>query len=360
MIKEISVEELKTLDHPVLVDVRSEGEFAEATIPGSVNLPLLNNDERAQVGTTYTQTSPSQAREIGLRIISPKLPDLVKKAEELSRKGPLVLFCWRGGMRSKSLASVIDLMGVPVYRLQGGYKAFRRQIVEYFQRDIPFHVVVLRGNTGVGKTDLLGRLRAEGYPAIDLEKLAKNRGSVFGAMGLGTPPSQKDFEAALYEEMESLGDHSYIIVECESKRIGRVTLPVRFFEAMQNGTQVLLYDTMENRVKRLLKEYTSVPNAMEEIDKALERLTKTLGHIKVQEFRRLLEAGHLDVFTERLLREYYDHLYAYPNEPSSEYAFCLSHEEPLKALRELECALDERMAQPDRETPVFGVRHSAK
>lgn len=360
MIKEITVEELKTLGQPILVDVRSEGEFAEATIPGAVSLPLFNNEERAEVGTTYTQSSPSLARELGLGIIGPKLPDLVKRVEELAKSGPLVLFCWRGGMRSKSLATVADLMGIPVYRLQGGYKAYRAQVVDFFETKLPFRVVVLRGNTGVGKTELLGSLRADGYPAIDLEKLANNRGSVFGAMGLGNPPSQKKFEGLLYEELESLKEFPYIIVECESKRIGRVTLPADFFAAMKEGTQILQYDSLDNRVQRLLKEYTSVPDALQEIGNALERLIKTLGHVKVQELRTLLETNRLALFTERLLVDYYDKLYAYPNGPSSEYAFYINYQEPVKALRELECYLDEKMAQPGGESPLLGIRYSAK
>lgn len=355
MIKEITVQELKNLAHSILVDVRSEGEFAEATIPGAVSLPLFNNVERAQIGTTYTQTTPSLARELGLSIISPKLPQLVKTVEEMAKKGPLVLFCWRGGMRSKSLATVVELMGVPIYRLVGGYKAYRTQVLDYHEAKLPYQVVVLRGNTGVGKTDLLGQLRAEGYPAIDLEKLANNRGSVFGAMGLGSPPSQKKFEGLLYEELVSLSDFPYIIVECESKRIGRVTLPINFYNAMQEGIQVLHCDSLENRVQRLLKEYTSVPNALHEIGVALERLIKTLGHVKVRELRTLLETGCLDVFTERLLVEYYDKLYAYPNEPNSDYAFYLNYQEPVKALRELEGYLDEKVAQLSGESAVVGV-----
>ena len=343
MIKEITVQELKALGQPVLVDVRSEGEFAEATIPGAFSIPLFNNEERAEVGTTYTRSSPNLAREQGLSIISPKLPYIVKQVEELAKNGPLVLFCWRGGMRSKSLATVVDLMGVPVYRLQGGYKAYRAQVVDCFESKLPFQVVVLRGNTGVGKTELLRSLRADGYPSIDLERLANNRGSVFGAMGLGNPPSQKKFEGLLYEELELLKDSPYIIVECESKRIGRVTLPVIFFKAMQDGTQILQFDSLGNRVQRLLKEYTSVPDALQEIGIALERLTKTLGHVKVQELRALLKTNCLDLFTERLLIDYYDKLYAYANESSSEYVYNINYQEPAKALRELESYLDEKV-----------------
>ncbi|AFQ44671.1 tRNA 2-selenouridine(34) synthase MnmH [Desulfosporosinus meridiei] len=345
MIKEINVEELRNLDKPILIDVRSEGEYAEATIPGAFNIPLFNNEERAEIGTTYTQTSPSLARELGLNIVSPKLPNLVNQVGELAKKGPLVLFCWRGGMRSKSIATVVDLMGIPIYRLQGGYKAYRNQVVEYFQKKLPFQVVVLRGNTGAGKTELLKRLRADGYPAIDLEKLANNRGSVFGAMGLGEPPSQKKFEGLLYEELASLRDFSYIIVECESKRIGRVSLPASFYTEMQEGIQILQYDNLENRVQRLILEYTSVPNAIQEIRIALERLIKTLGHIKVNELKTLLDTNCLDKFTELLLVDYYDKLYAYPNEPNSNYAYYIDYEKSERAIRELECYLDEKVAQ---------------
>ncbi|AFM42130.1 tRNA 2-selenouridine synthase [Desulfosporosinus acidiphilus SJ4] len=360
MVKEIHINELKTLDHPVLIDVRSEGEFGEATIPGSVNIPLFNNQERAEIGTIYTQASPSLAREAGLEIVSPKLPDLVKKVEELSKSGPLVLFCWRGGMRSKSLATVIELMGIPAYRLQGGFKAYRNQVVEYFDNPLPVKVVVLRGNTGVGKTELLGKLRSDGYPAIDLEQLANNRGSVFGALGLGEPPSQKKFEGLLYEELESLKDFPYVIVECESKRIGRVSLPTSFFSAMQQGLQILQYDSLPNRVQRLIRDYTAIPNACAEIGIALERLVKTLGHVKVQELRSLLETNRLETFTELLLIDYYDRLYAYPNHPTAEYEYFIDYSEPTKASRELERYLDEKMAYAGREPDVLGIRHSAK
>ena len=355
MFKEIHVGELKSLEHPVLIDVRSEGEFAEATIPGSVNLPLFNNEERAKVGTTYTQSSPSLARELGLDLVSPKLPLLVKQVEELAKKGPLVLFCWRGGMRSKSLATVADLMGVPVYRLHGGYKAYRTQVVGYFEQELPFKIVVLRGNTGVGKTELLGKLRAEGYPAIDLEHLANNRGSVFGAMGLGEPPSQKKFEGLLYEELELLKDSPYVIVECESRRIGRVSLPNTFFSAMRQGIQILQCDSLSNRVQRLIREYTAVPNAQAEIESALERLVKTLGHLKVQELKQLLASERLEEFTERLLVEYYDQLYAYPNEASSEYDHFLDFRKSNQALRELERYLDQKMAGRGRESTLSGI-----
>lgn len=358
MIREITVEELEKLKNSVLVDVRSEGEYEEASIPGALNLPLFNNDERAKIGTTYTQVSPTLAREQGLEIVGPKLSNLVKQAAEWGKGRSLVLFCWRGGMRSKSLSTVLDLMGISVYRLQGGYKAYRHMVNDFFERDLPFQVVVLRGNTGVGKTDILKQLRAEGYPAIDLEGLANNRGSVFGALGLGPAPSQKKFEALLYEELKRLENSPYIVVECESKRIGRVTLPVAFFKAMQSGVQVLLYDSIENRVKRLVKEYTTVPNAIPEIKAALERLIKNVGHKKIEELNAHLDQGNLTAFTEEMLK-YYDSLYAYPNESSADYEYSLSNKVPEKGARELEDYLDQRMAGFGTSS-LLRVRDTAK
>lgn len=343
MIKEITVEELEDLANPVLIDVRSEGEYAEATIPGALNLPLFNNEERAKVGTAYAQVSPAQARKLGLEFVSPKLPDLVKKAEEVQAEGPLVLFCWRGGMRSKSVASVLDLMGMTVYRLQGGYKAYRRKVVEYFEQGFNKHVVVLRGNTGVGKTEILRKLRAHGYPAIDLEKLANNRGSVFGAIGLGDAPSQKTFESMLFEEIKQFSEYDYVIVECESRRIGRVTVPERFFEGMQSGTQILVYDSLEHRVARLVEEYTQFPDSIPQIRMALDRLVKLLGHDRIDQYHELLNQKELGEFTRRLLVEYYDKLYGYPNEPSLSYEFCLNYEEAELGLRELERFLEYRV-----------------
>lgn len=354
MIREISVQELAGLPDPVLIDVRSEGEFTEATIPGAVNLPLLNDSERTEVGKIFTQSSPAAARKLGLRLVSPKLPQLVARAEELGRERPLVLFCWRGGMRSRALAQVFDLMGLPVYRILGGYKAYRHQVVEFLVQEFPFQVVVLRGNTGVGKTELLANLRRAGYPAIDLEGLANNRGSVFGDVGLGAPPSQKAFEAYFYEDLRLFRDRGYVIVEGESKRIGRINLPLSFYKAMQSGTQILICDNLESRVKRLVEEYTRLPGALEQIREALQRLRKTLGHLKVDELERLV-CEDQEAFTRILLQEYYDPLYAYPNELSQEYSLSLDQTDPVAVMKELEHYLAEHLAATEPGPSLFGV-----
>lgn len=358
MIDEIRIEELHKVKDFVLVDVRSEGEYEEASIPCALNLPLFNNEERAKVGTTYVQSSPALAKQQGLAIVGPKLDNLYRQAAEWAKDRPLVLFCWRGGMRSKSLATVFDLMGLRVFRLQGGYKAYRHLVNDYFSREFPFKVVVLRGNTGVGKTEILKRLKEDGYPAIDLENLANNRGSVFGSVGLGSAPTQKNFEAILFEQLREVSHFPYIIVECESKRIGKVNLPTMLSNAMSNGTEVLIYDSKINRVQRLIKEYTQFPDAIPQIKIALGRLTKNLGHNKIALYNALLDQGDLAGFTEEML-DYYDALYAYPNSPSGDYDYVVNNVDPEQGIKELEAYLDQ-WSGVSGKFALSGIRDSAK
>ena len=155
MSKEITIQEALALPGAKFVDVRSESEYNEATIPGAVNLPLLGDDERAVVGTAYKQQGVEDARILGFDIVSPKLPQMVRAFQELSLQEPLIVFCWRGGMRSQSICAVLESVGLPAYRLAGGFKAYRRYVNDYLSRPLPHKVVVMHGLTGVGKTEVL-------------------------------------------------------------------------------------------------------------------------------------------------------------------------------------------------------------
>ncbi len=234
--KLICVREALKLKQPVFIDVRSLGEFAEATIPGAINIPIFSDEERAAIGTIYKNENPEKARELGLEIVSPKLPGLVKAVKEASKSGTPVLFCWRGGSRSESLCSILRLMKMSGYRLEGGYKAYRQFILEELANyDFPPKLLVLHGFTGGGKTEILHRLAKLGHPVLDLEGLAGHRGSAFGSIGIEDVRGQKQFDALLYNRLEELKDQPYVLMEAESKRIGRVNMPDYLFEQKNNG-----------------------------------------------------------------------------------------------------------------------------
>ncbi len=320
MSKEISVQEALALPGAKLIDVRSESEHAEATIPGALSMPILRDNERAAVGTTYKQMGVEDAMFLGVNIVSPRVPEMVKEYQELARGGPVVVFCWRGGMRSKSVASVLEAAGIPVYRLVGGYKAYRRYVNEYLNCPLSHKVAVIHGLTGVGKTEVLHELRQISAPAVDLEGLANNRGSVFGQIGLAPQPSQKMFEALLVRDLAFWEPARYIIVECESKRIGRIFLPAVLAEAMRAGIRILAYCSIETRIERIKRIYGGdCKENTEGLKAAVMSLAQRVGKKKVTELCQFIECGQLDEVVRYLLINYYDPLYKYPSHPAAGY-----------------------------------------
>ncbi|MDN4607665.1 tRNA 2-selenouridine(34) synthase MnmH [Sporosarcina highlanderae] len=324
-----------------LVDVRSPSEFSEATIPGSINIPVFSDEERAEIGTLYKQVSKEAANERGLEIFAAKLPDFIRQFKTIEM--PITVFCWRGGMRSKTAATVLDLMGIHANRLSGGIRTYRQWVVKELEKeDFPTELIVLNGYTGSGKTLLLQRLANEGYPVIDLEQLAGHRGSIFGQIGL-EPNNQKKFDSLLVRQMQEVKDESVVFIEGESKRIGKVLVPSFLFDKKENGIHVFIHLPIEERVKNILLDYNPWDSK--------ERFVEAFGLIKrrihlpiAKEIEDSLNVGQFELAVKLLLEYYYDPRYEYStSKRPHEYNFVIHAE-----------TIDDAYAQIVRLSKTFG------
>lgn len=294
----------------LLVDARSPAEFAAATIPGAVNIPLLDDAQRRELGILYREQGNQAARLHGVSLVAGKIPDLV--AQVLALKAPhlpVVVFCWRGGTRSRALTQFLDLAGIPARQIIGGHKAFRKHVLDFLAAERWGRLLVLRGLTGVGKTLLLQRLAGEGYPVIDLEALANHRGSTFGNLGLPKQPSQKMFEALLWDRLRVVPAEGFVVTEGESRHIGRVVQPPRFYDALQRETSLWIEAPLAVRVDNILADYPARDDHREEFRQRLRALKERLGKETVGEMERLLDASRWKDLVRELMVRYYDPLY---------------------------------------------------
>ncbi|MCM3734576.1 tRNA 2-selenouridine(34) synthase MnmH [Bacillus cytotoxicus] len=309
MFQDITINELLALHDKkelVLVDVRSPSEYKDSTIPGSLNISLFNDEERAEIGTIYKQVSFQAAKERGLEIVSAKLPAFVKEFGQIDAQK--AVFCWRGGMRSGTVATVLDLMGIQVYRLQGGIRAYRKWVVETLDHlDIKQEAYVLNGYTGAGKTTILRRLGKDGYPILDLEGMANHRGSVFGQIGL-EPHNQKTFESLLVQEVLHLQQAPYMLFEAESKRVGKVMLPDFILERKEQGIQLFIDMPVGERVRHILEDYSPWDHQEECID-AFRKIKRRIHTPVAAKIDNDLQSGNFDSAVQLLLEHYYDPLY---------------------------------------------------
>lgn len=262
----------------VVLDVRSPGEYALGHIPGALSLPLFSDAERAKVGTIYKQVSPEKAVAVGLEIVGPKLNFYVAEARRLAGNLPIMLYCWRGGQRSASLAWLLDLAGLDVTVLQGGYKSWRRNLDELFRANWKFRVI--GGKTGSGKTDLLHALEEAGEQIIDLEALALHRGSSFGGMQMELQPSTEHFANLLGDKLLNCDFLTHLWVEDESRMIGTVHIPENFYRSLRQSPLLVLEIPLKERIKRLVSAYGQAPDPL--LREAFERIRKKLGgqHLK--------------------------------------------------------------------------------
>lgn len=326
----------KGLSNYNIVDVRSESEFIHDHIPGAINIPLLNDEERKTVGTLYKQKGPKTARLKGVDIVSPKLPRFIKAFTKLKDKKNTIIYCWRGGLRSEAAVDFLKLAGIDkTFKLRGGYKLFRKTVNEFFN-NIPedIKVITLYGPTGCAKTEIIERL-SDRFAIINLEKHACHKGSSFGEIGekFYHEVTQKNFETNIWHNLYRNNFTGYFIVEGESKRIGKVSIPEQFYAKMKNGVSVSMEAPMEFRIEYTIKTYNPHSH-IEDIKISLKKIKKYLGGTKTAHLEQLLDKNDFRSFTKILLEEYYDPLYYYSIPSCPDYQICYSSVD--EAVKEME------------------------
>lgn len=311
MVKNIEAELfIQNSPQGVIIDVRTPAEYAAGHIVGAVNMPLFTNEERAVVGTIYKQQSKDKAIEKGLEFVGPRMAEMVKMCRKLLRKADkttLYIYCWRGGMRSNSVAWLMQTAGMEVRVLHGGYKAYRHSFTETLLRG-RWRLMVVGGPTGCGKTYLLEELQKQGEQIIDLEEIAKHKGSAFGRHGFEeAQPSSEHFANILYDELLKLDENRIIWCEGESMSIGHVFMPQEMYNLIQKSPFVYYEIPLEDRIDHIMEDYGTCPK--EGLIACFEKIKKRLGYDRAQMAIEAVENGDIRSATEIAIT-YYDKGYA--------------------------------------------------
>lgn len=305
-----------------IIDVRSPEEYELDHIPGAINLPVLNDEERKRVGTIYKE-NPFEARKIGAALISRNVSNLLEQKlhENGSDYSPL-LYCWRGGMRSRSMTLILKSIGWNANIIQGGYRAFRQTIVndlEGYFNNKRLDLRVISGLTGVGKTRLLHAIKEADGQIIDLEGLANHKGSLLGKPPREEQPSQKKFETMLCHEMSQLDLERPIYLEAESNRIGNVHCPAGLWGALSSAKVTHIDLPIDERIILLREDYPHFQDEPQKLLELLDVLVRLRGHTQVAEWKELIQAEDWDGFVKSILVNHYDLCYRQPGDEKSNY-----------------------------------------
>jgi tRNA 2-selenouridine synthase len=305
----VSVAQLDAFDE--VIDVRSPAEFALDRVPGAINCPVLDDAERARVGTIYKQVSPFDAKKLGAALVSKNIArHIEERFLERERSWRPLIYCWRGGQRSAAMAHVLRQIGWDAATLDGGYRAYRREVVAQLEA-LParFRFRVVCGATGSGKSRLLAALAANGAQVLDLERLASHRGSLLGELPGEPQPSQKMFDSLVWDALKRFDPEKPVFVEAESKKIGQVQAPAALLERMREGECLRLEVAVAERVRFLIDEYRHFLDDPSTLRQKLRGLTARHGHAVIERWIASIEAGAWEELVGDLLVTHYDPSY---------------------------------------------------
>jgi tRNA 2-selenouridine synthase len=297
--------------YDAVIDVRSPGEFAQDHAPGAINLPVLSDAERAEVGTIYVQEDRFKARRVGAAYVAANVARHLQTALADRPGGfrPLI-YCWRGGMRSNAMATILAQVGWRTTVLSGGYMTWRRHVsARLYDGTLPFRVVMLDGYTGTGKTEVLQRLAARGVQIVDLEGLAVHRGSLLGALAGRPQPSQKLFESQLLEVLDGLDPARPVVVEAESSKVGQRMVPPALWKVMLTAPRIELSASPQARARYLVTAYRDIIEDRAALDEALRRLPTPPGRKRLEAWGELADAGAFEDLALALMELHYDPAY---------------------------------------------------
>lgn len=298
-------------DYDDIIDVRSPAEFAEDHIPGALNAPVLNNEERARIGTLYKQVSPFEAQRQGAALIARNIAlHLETLFHDRPREWKPLIYCWRGGQRSGAMAHIFAQVGWRVGQLQGGYKTYRRHIIDELETlSARFQFRVVCGATGSGKSRLLQTLHAQGAQVLDLEKLAQHRGSLLGNLPNQSQPAQKLFESRLWDTLRNFDAQHPVFTEAESRKIGTLAIPTSLLDCMRQAECISIEAPVSARVKLLMEDYAHFLNDAELLKRTLAPLLELHGHKVLDQWHKMAQQGEWDALVADLLISHYDPAY---------------------------------------------------
>ena len=307
MVTQISIHEAlqkQKAGNVLFIDTRAPIEFEEDHLPHAINVPIINNEERAIVGTIYKQVSQEKAIDVGMGFYKNRIPQIMN-AVELHKDKTIIVYCWRGGLRSKTIASLLEGAKFTVFQLTGGYKSYRNYVREALANyKLTSTLVTLYALTCTGKTVLL----KEFSNSIDLEAFAGHRGSMYGSIGI-KQNTQKRFENLLLQKLEELKEEKYILVEGESKRIGNAYIPDFFYTAMEQGIKIKIERSLDERSKAGAQEYCDTEEKQEEMRRITKHIHQRMSNKTKEAILIALDKKEYDVAWKILFLEYYDPLY---------------------------------------------------